>query len=149
MCGHGSSLVLAAACVPPFTALVLSPSAPFDKTANITFSLNADDENVSTPPSSGGGGGCGQCNPSHLPAPTPCSPTPTCSRSATRTGSSNSMMTRRRRMARVLASLTGRMAPGRAAHWPGDPAWVCPQACGESPPTSFPRLLITGSVGPT
>lgn len=24
-----------------------SPSAPFDKTANITFSLNADDENVS------------------------------------------------------------------------------------------------------
>lgn len=26
---------------------LLSPSAPFDKTANITFSLNADDENVS------------------------------------------------------------------------------------------------------
>lgn len=26
---------------------LFSPSAPFDKTANITFSLNADDENVS------------------------------------------------------------------------------------------------------
>lgn len=64
MCGHGSSLVSAAACVPPLTALVFSPSAPFDKTANITFSLNADDENVSTAPSSGGSGGPWAVHPS-------------------------------------------------------------------------------------
>lgn len=41
---------------PPLTAPRLSHSAPFDKTANITFSLNADDDNVSAASTSGGQG---------------------------------------------------------------------------------------------
>lgn len=46
-------------------SLAPSPSAPFDKTANITFSLNADDENVSAALSRAGQG-CG----GHCPSPT-------------------------------------------------------------------------------
>lgn len=31
-----------------------------------------------------------------------------------------------------------KMVPGRAASWPGGPAWASPRVCGEYPPTGSP-----------
>ena len=71
--------------------------------------------------------------------PRPRSPTPTCLRYATRTGSSSSMTRRRtRKRARVRGGLMERMVPGRAASWPGGPAWASPRVCGEYPPAGSP-----------
>lgn len=51
--------------------LCFSRSAPFDKTANITFSLNADDDNVSAALTPAGGGGLQTVSSPHHHRPPP------------------------------------------------------------------------------
>jgi len=93
-----------------------SSSAPFDKTANITFSLNADDENVSTVCFGCGEGRRGVTSSIAHPSILLCSPMPTCLRYATRTGSSSLMMRKKmRRRAMAQQSQMESMVPGRAA----------------------------------
>lgn len=55
----------------PSVPLCFSRSAPFDKTANITFSLNADDDNVSAALTPAGGGGLQTVSSPHHHRPPP------------------------------------------------------------------------------
>ena len=59
----------------PSVPLCFSRSAPFDKTANITFSLNADDDNVSAALTPAGGGGLQTVSSPHHHRPPSTAPT--------------------------------------------------------------------------